>query len=140
MNFRNLIATAIAVFLSSTTWSAFAPTYRISFPRIALKPDEQIEGFRVTVACAHIEAVRTIPKDWNIEVESAVSSVETFRASAGHGISYVRQLDLFDGSIQLSDIDDSCFDIKATVTATFDEDRQIPLTRRQLKLVAVTVQ
>lgn len=104
------------------------------FPKIALAPDEQIESFTVSVACGHVEAIVGIPHDWNIDVRRAVSAVEILKASAGHGVSYVRQLDKFNGVIRISPGDRACFDVSASVNAVFDGRRQIELSRKQLKL------
>ena len=111
-----------------------APTYRLFFPTIPLEPNEQIEGFDLSVPCGHIVAITDIPWDWNVEVIRAVSEVEELHASAGHGISYVRQMDRFNGGVHIVPTDTTCFDVTATVTATFDTDRVVRLTRPALQL------
>jgi hypothetical protein len=107
---------------------------RLLFPKVTLAPDEQIESFTVSVACGHVEAIVGIPHDWNIDVRRAVSAVEILNASAGHGVSYIRQLDRFNGVIRISPGDSACFDVSASVNAVFDDTRQIKLSRKQLRL------
>ncbi len=109
--------------------------YRVYFPKLALSPDEQIREFTVAVACGHIERLNHVPDDWNVEISRAVSAVETLHASAGHGISYLRQLDSFAGSITVRANDERCFGVSAVVIATFDTDRTIRLSSAQVRLV-----
>lgn len=111
------------------------PAYRLFFPHLSLRPDEQIEGFNLSVSCGHIEAVTSIPWDWNIQITRAVSEVEELKASAGHGISYKKQLNEFSGAIRISSRLPDCFDVTATVNAVFDNDRVIKLSRQQLRLI-----
>ena len=134
---RNLAVLAMALALGSRGSAVGPPArgYRLYFPHLTLAPDEQVESFRVSVACGHIYAVTDIPNDWNVEVTRAISSVEALSASAGHGISYVRQLDLFNGSIRIREVAHDCFAVSAIVTATFDDERNIDLPSNQLRLV-----
>lgn len=107
---------------------------RLLFPNVALAPDERIESFTVSVACGHVEAIVGIPYDWNIDLRRAVSAVEILNASAGHGVSYIRQLDRFNGVVRISPGDSACFDVSATVNAVLDDTRQIKVSRKQLRL------
>ena len=124
---------------SDTAVSApMAPNvYRVSFPKLSLAPDEQIPEFTVSVDCGHIERLNHIPDDWNVEVTRAFSAVEVFHASAGHGISYLRQLDVFAGSLEVRVVDNRCFSVSASVVATFDTDRTIRLGAREVRLSPV---
>ena len=110
-------------------------SYRVYFPEIRLEPDEQIEGFSLSVACGHIEAITGIPVDWNIQVIRAISAVEELHATAGHGVSYVRQLDKFNGMVRISVQSEECFDVTANVKAVFDNERTIKLPKNKLRLV-----
>ena len=109
--------------------------YELFFPEVPLQRDEQIEGFSVSVACGHIQSLVSMPADWNVEVNRAVSAVETLHARAGHGISYIKQLDRFDGMIHIRPTDRKCFDVRVTVTAVFDTTRRIALPPPRLKRV-----
>ena len=128
-----LLAAAVAVSFAPVT-TPKQVEYRLYFPRLELHPDEQIVGFTVSVACGHIESVTAIPDDWNVDVARAVSEAETFHATAGHGAPYLRQLDPFNGSLHIRPSDRQCFDVHATVEATFDRERLIKLSRSQLQL------
>ena len=109
--------------------------YRIIFPSVQLKPYEQIESFRVFVPCGHIQSIVGIPFDWNVEVIRMISGEEELRASAGHGISYIKSMESFRGVIRVEAMESSCFSVRAEITAVFDDDRIIKLSREQLKLV-----
>ena len=119
---------------SSTGAVRAAPGYRLFFPTIHLEPNERIAGFDLSVQCGHIVAITDIPWDWNMDVIRAVSEIEELHASAGHGISYVRDMDQFNGGVHIVPTDTTCFDVTATVTATFDTDRVVRLTRPALQL------
>ena len=73
--------------------------YMIVFPSIDLSRhnNEGIEEVYISVACGHITDITNIPNDWNIEVIRAVSAVEQFHASAGHGASRLPGTDYFNG-------------------------------------------
>ncbi|WP_130618787.1 hypothetical protein [Dyella amyloliquefaciens] len=131
-----MIFAVVSGFLSSTASEAtpHSHAYRLSFPRLALQPDEQIESFRVVIPCGHIESIVGIPLDWNIEVTRAVSEVEELRASAGHGASYVRQMDEFNGVINIVSTSDACFSVSSEITVVFDDERVIKLSRKELAL------
>jgi hypothetical protein len=111
--------------------------YRLYFPAIHLdqKDGERIEEIGITVACGHIESVTFIPYDWNIEITRAISAVEEFRASAGHGASRLSGMDKLNGAIRITVGDKSCFDVSATIqTSGTEKGRQIDLPRTKLQL------
>ncbi|WP_233840433.1 hypothetical protein [Dyella sp. 2HG41-7] len=131
-----MIFAVIFSFLSSAA-SMAAPhshAYRLFFPHLALNQDEQIEGFKVVIPCGHIESIVGIPPDWNIEVTRAISEVEELHASAGHGASYVRQMDEFNGVIRVVSTSDDCFTVSSEITVVFDNERVIKLSRKELTL------
>jgi hypothetical protein len=87
-----VLLSLIAISLSSATFSYgedSRPSYVLNFPDADLdaKIAERIEQVRVSVVCGHIEAIQSIPDDWNVEITRAVSAVEELHASAGHGSS-----------------------------------------------------
>jgi len=131
-----LLLLLLASLAGSSAGPPRPPTeYHLFFPTVKLQPDEQIEKFEVSVACGHVVSVINIPSDWNVSVSRAVSSVEQIHASAGHGISYLRQLRPFDGTFRIRPTDRSCFEVTATVVVVFDEERRIHLSQPQLRLV-----
>ena len=112
-------------------------TYKIVFPKIALalSDGERIEEIHLSVACGHIESIARIPDDWNIEVVSAVSAVEEFHASAGHGASRLPGIQKFNGAIHVTVGEKACFDVSATIlTSGPGHARQINLPKSKLKL------
>ncbi len=132
--------------IGAITTSSFAEEsrtgYTLTFPDIALdkKNRERIEQVQITVSCGHIEAIFAIPEDWNIEVSRAISAVEEFHASAGHGGSMLHSINTLSGVIQLSIGEPECFDIKASImTSGNDIGRQIELSKSKLKLTPVTL-
>ena len=108
---------------------------RVHFPHIELLPDEQIESFRLFVPCGHIHSIVGIPDDWNVEVVRAISATEELRASAGHGISYIKQMSVFDGVVRITVDEAKCFKPRAEITAVFDNERVIKLSSESLRLL-----
>lgn len=138
--------TAILSFLLITvlTTSSFAAEsrlgYILNFPDIALdkKNGERIEQIQITVSCGHIEAILSIPDDWNIDVIRAISAVEELHASAGHGASMLHNIKTFSGVIQLSVGESDCFKVSASLmTSGTDTARQIDFPQSKLELQPV---
>jgi hypothetical protein len=137
---KYLVALLIAVMVGSSVAAppsaAREPSgLRLYFPLLTLKPDEQIASFEVHISCGHVHSVVGVPDDWNVEVVRRISGVEEIRASAGHGASYKRSMKSFDDVFRVISLDKQCFSVDSDITATFDVDRVIHLSRRELKLL-----
>jgi hypothetical protein len=124
--------------LSATGHAADAPQgYRLFFPNLNLDKEdgERIEEVHIKVACGHIEAITKIPYDWNVKIIRAISAVEEFHASAGHGASRLTDIDKLKGVIRITVGEKGCFDVSATImTLGTDLGRQIDLPRSKIKL------
>jgi hypothetical protein len=117
--------TAIAVF-TITLMLAASPVataevvkrHRLYWPQLALSKDrgERIDAIEVQMSCGRFRGVSNIPNDWSLEVVSPLSERTTLRASAGHGATTIWSLREMDGSIIISGVESSCFDISAEVT------------------------
>jgi len=136
----NIIKTTlIALILASAVTAHAAPPkgYRLYFPDLILnKTDgERIDEINIKVACGHIEAITGIPDDWNIEVIRAISAVEEFHASAGHGASRLDNIKILNGVIHITVGEKDCFDVSASImTLGMEAGRQIELPKSKLKL------
>ncbi len=129
----------ISLIIASAVTAHAAPPkgYRLYFPDLNLnKTDgERIEEINIKVACGHIEEITRIPDDWNIEVIRAISAVEEFHASAGHGASRLNDIERFNGVIHITIGEKDCFDVSATITTLGTEaGRLIELPKSKLKL------
>ena len=125
-------------FVTAIHASELHQSYRVSFPNVtlALSDGERIEEVHLSVACGHIESITRIPDDWNIKVVSAVSAVEEFHASAGHGASMLSGIQKLNGAIRVRVGEKACFDVSATiVTSGCGHARQVDLPKAKLKLI-----
>jgi hypothetical protein len=101
-----------------------------------MKPNEAVSDITVTVACAHVELIVRIPEDWYVGVERNVSLESAiFKAGAGHGVSYLPNIATLNGMLRIDKIDWACFEVSATVTVVYDEERQITSSQSDLKLI-----
>lgn len=134
-----LVPFVLSTVLCATAYAANAPqVYRLSFPKIYLnKADgERIEEINIKVACGHVNAIHKIPDDWNIEIIRAISAVEEFHASAGHGASRLNDIDILNGCISITVAEKTCFDVSASImTIGTNTGRQIELPLSKLKLL-----
>ncbi len=133
-----LLVTALCV--TAVNASELHQGYQVFFPKtdLALHDGEYIEEVHLKVACGHIEAITTIPDDWNVEVVQAISAVEEFHASTGHGGSRLSGIDKFNGAIRITVGEKACFDVSANILISGTAQmRRIELPRSKLKLVAV---
>jgi hypothetical protein len=140
---RRLSGWVLTLMFALPTWMASAAesgqpahllAYRLSYPHLSLQQDEQIESFKVVVPCGHIDSIVGIPFDWNVEVTRAISGVEELHASAGHGTSYIRQMNAFNGVIRVAPTSNDCFSVSSEISVVFDNERVIKLSRKELTL------
>ncbi len=127
------------ILLSATTHAADSQgVYRLHFSNIDLskKDGERIEQVQIIVACGHIEAITMIPDDWNIEIGRAISAVEEFHASAGHGASMLTDINKLNGVIRIRVGENDCFDVSAAIMISGKEKaRRIDLPQSKLRLL-----
>ena len=131
-----IVSLLVALSICSPTHAASRSGNRLYFTEINLDKTagERIEEVRVSVACGHIEAILDIPDDWNIEVIRAISAVEEFHASAGHGGSMLENIKKLNGIIRIKITEEKCFDVSASILTSGNKARQIELPRSKLKL------
>jgi hypothetical protein len=130
-----LLITAMCV--TAVRASESHQSYQVFFPKtdLALHDGEYIEEVHLKVACGHIEAITTIPDDWNIEVVRAISAVEEFHASAGHGGSRLSGIKKLNGAIQITVGEKACFDVSANILISGTAQmRHVELPKSKLKL------
>jgi hypothetical protein len=136
-NIRSLII-LIAFCLNVSFCYASEPhkKYSLYFPKIDLSKEnfEYIEEVHLSVDCGHIVTVTKIPDDWNIKIVRAISSVETFEASAGHGASRLSAIEVLNGAIQIIVGEKGCFKVSATILITGDNIRKVELPYTELIL------
>jgi hypothetical protein len=110
--------------------------FRLIIPNLGLsKQTDWIEEIHLTVACGHIEAITSIPMDWNIEVVRMLAGLEELHATAGHGASRLSAIGTLNGAVRLTNVDPQCFDVSAKIHISGDRSREIILPRAKLRLV-----
>jgi hypothetical protein len=117
--------------------------YRLYIPKITLSADrfERLEEFHLTVACGHIEALQFVPYDWDISMDR-VSAVDRLHQTAGHGATRLGGTEEFSGTILISGVGESCFDVSTAVVISgsgkyWQKKRWVKFGRSSLKLVLV---
>jgi len=110
--------------------------YKLYFPKINLDKEnlERIDEIHLKVACGHIEAIKKIPDDWNIEIVRAISAVEEFHSSAGHGGAMLTSIDVMNGSLYIKVGEKKCFDVTASIITSGPKMQQIDLPLSKLNL------
>ena len=90
---------AVAILAAGSTHADNVDRYRIVFP-LTLASDEQLEEFKLTVVCGHIDTV-SVPDMWDLRVGRAVSGREELTAAAGLGAAALSNHDVsrFNGKI-----------------------------------------
>jgi len=129
-----LVAVSFAILHAANA----SQVYHLYFPDINLnKSDtERIEEINIKVACGHINAIHNIPDDWNIEIIRAISDVEEFHASAGHGASRLNDISTLSGIISITVGEKACFDVSASImTIGTKTGRKIELPLSKLRLL-----
>lgn len=135
MKVRRLLWCALLVTYAGVSSSAqsSAVRYSVSFPHINLQTDrgERIEAVGVIVQCGRFAALDKIPNDWSATVVSPVSEKTTLRMEAGHGTSELWHSEDLDGFVTVLSLGDPCFDIRASVTASYYQGNDL----RQRKIL-----
>jgi len=104
-------------------------SFWLHFPGVALKRNtEFIEGLRLTVTCAHIEGIESIPQDWSVSVIRMIPGEEVMKAEAGHGASRLAAIDKLNGAVKIIDADKTCFSVEADFTISGENNRKIVLS------------
>ena len=113
------------------------PMQTVRFPDIKLDSavGERISGVSLFLECGEIRAVKHIPADWSFQSRGPISRKVEFHAGAGHGATWLTSIDEWNNSIAVATVDQSCFDISATVFTDGDRSREIKLSKRQLRLM-----
>lgn len=94
--------------------------YEIRFPADLVRPSEglAIDRLRIVVACGEFVAIERVPPDWNVGISRPISAQAGFDASAGHGISALRDLSAFDGRIVIGRADPECLGVSSATAAS----------------------
>ncbi len=123
--------------MNGVSWSAdsYPSSGRVIFPDFRLKSGaEFIERVHLSVECAHIDGVNSIPEGWSIDVVRMGVLSEMLKAEADHGATRLTKLGAFNGGMHITSIDPSCFSLKATIFISGEADRLIELTGSALKV------
>jgi hypothetical protein len=144
---RKLIAAGMLLWAGAATAANYAddlgrgPRYRLYFPPLQRVETEtnsgRVTAIKVTVRCGYFTGISRIPGDWWVEMHGPISGETTLVASAGHGASYLWNLETWNGSIAITPYEMSCFDVEAAVTTDGpDESKaaETAYTRKQLRL------
>ena len=140
MNSRR--SATVVLILTTLVYASLAQASRkgrgqlLWFPKQALSDDERIEEVHLSVACGHIEALTSIPRDWHVEVQREISGIEQLHLTAGHGASRLGGFADLDGTIRIEIIESGCFDLSATaiVWKNSSSAREVRFNRTELSL------
>jgi hypothetical protein len=111
----------------------------VYFPPIKLDSAnyERISGISLFIKCGEIRALRQVPADWSFQSRGPISREVEFHAGAGHGATWLWNIDQWNGSIGVAATDHTCFSISAKVFTdgqANEKNQEITLSREQLKL------
>jgi len=92
--------------------------YSLSIPPFPKKSNERITNILVKLEGASVCSINHVPFDWGVELSPPVSGVSKLEFVAGHGISYVSDVQVFDDfiSIRMCDEVQNLYDISMIVT------------------------
>jgi hypothetical protein len=113
---------------------------RLEFPETQLRKGERIIGFKIAFTCLHIEQVRHIPYDWQIDI-SGPSWQPIASGSFGHGTAALNSIKELSGMFILEaqppmpGSKSDCREVHAIITTMdFEEHtRELIFTNEQLK-------
>jgi len=92
--------------------------YRVvSFPKLKLSPDERISEFEIKMTCARVRSLNKVPDDWSLDLSGPASEVSVLKAVAGHGTSWISDIQELDSFITIQVCSPECFEIEGTLTA-----------------------
>ena len=132
-----IMAFLLFALMSAASYAGeISQVYKLYFPQIKLDKEnlERIDEIHLKVACGHIEAIEKIPNDWNMEIVRAISAVEEFHSSAGHGGSMLTSIDMMNDSLRIKVGEKECFDVTASIITSGPKMQQIELELKQLTL------